>query len=201
MKHPDISKAVQTVAQFASNPGKHHWYAVVHIVHYLRTTRDWVLTLGRKSTSVKLLGYWDADHANSPNHGCSISGYAMVLGNGCFSWSSKKQTATALSTGVMDIVYTTHTLLIHFITTRTFDMKSLYHYTYFLISLTNRVLPFKAQKLLSYLPCSIYYIFCYIRVKGQRSRTCKSWALEPLLEYLPKKASTLKVFQASKDSA
>jgi len=31
---------------------------------------------------------------------------------------------------VMDIVYTTHILLIHFITTRTFDMESLYHSTY-----------------------------------------------------------------------
>ena len=38
MTRPDISKAVQTVTQFASNSGKHHWDAVVHIVHYLRTT-------------------------------------------------------------------------------------------------------------------------------------------------------------------
>jgi hypothetical protein len=45
------------------------------------------------------LAYCDADHANSLDHGCSISGYAMTLRNGCFSWSSKKQTATALSTG------------------------------------------------------------------------------------------------------
>jgi len=33
---------------------------------------------------------------------------------------------------VMDIVYMTHILLIHFITTRTFDIESLYHSTYFL---------------------------------------------------------------------
>ena len=33
------------------------------------------------------------------DHGHSIPGYAMMLGDGCFSWSSKKQTATALSTG------------------------------------------------------------------------------------------------------
>jgi len=31
--------------------------------------------------------------------------------------------------GVMDIVYATHILLIHFITTRTFDIESLYHST------------------------------------------------------------------------
>jgi hypothetical protein len=63
MTHPDNSKAVQTVAQFASNSGKHHWDAVIRIVCYLKTTRNWVLTLGRKSASVELLGYCDADHA------------------------------------------------------------------------------------------------------------------------------------------
>jgi len=66
MTHPDISKAVQTVAQFTSNPGKHHWDAVICIICYLRTTHNWVLTLGRKSASIELLGYCDADHANSP---------------------------------------------------------------------------------------------------------------------------------------
>jgi hypothetical protein len=99
MTHPDISKVVQIVAQFASNPGKHHWDAVIHIIRYLKTTRNWVLTLGVKSAPMELIGYCDADHANSPDHGRSISGYAMVLGKGYFSWSSKKQTATALSTG------------------------------------------------------------------------------------------------------
>src|SRR6266436_4685862 len=74
----------------------------------------------------------------------------------------------------MDIIYTTHILLIHFITTRTFDMKSLYHSTYFLTYPLQTVFYLlKTQKLLSYLPCSIYYIFCYIRVKGQHSRTCR----------------------------
>jgi hypothetical protein len=108
MTHPDISKAVQTVAQFASNPGKHHWDAVICIVRYLKTTRNWVLTLGRKSAPMELIGYCDADHANSPDHGRSISGYAMVLGKGCFSWSSKKQTATALSTGEAEYYTVTH---------------------------------------------------------------------------------------------
>src|SRR6202050_4239540 len=46
--------------------------------------------------------------ANSSDHGPSISGYAMMLGNGCFSWSSKKQTATALSTGEAEYYATTH---------------------------------------------------------------------------------------------
>jgi len=70
----------------------------------------------------------------------------------------------------MDIVYTTHILLIHFITTRTFDIESLYHSTYFLTYPLQTVFYLlKTQKLLSYLLCSIYYI----RVKGQHSRTCR----------------------------
>jgi hypothetical protein len=105
---PDIAKAVQTVAQFSSNPGKHHWDAVIHIIRYLKTTRNWVLTLGDKSATIEVLGYCNADHANSPDHGHSISRYAMMLGNGCFSCSSKKQTATALSTGEAEYYATVH---------------------------------------------------------------------------------------------
>ena len=75
----------------------------------------------------------------------------------------------------MDIVYTTHILLIHFITTRTFDMESLYHSTYLLlnISLTNHVLPFKNPK--TPFIFTLFYLlhFCYIRVKGQHSQTCR----------------------------
>ena len=108
MTHPDIAKAVQTVAQFSSNPRKHHWDAVIHIIHYLKTTRNWVLTLGGKSATIEVLGYCDADHANYPDHGRSISGYAMMLGNGCFIWSSKKQTATALSTREAEYYATVH---------------------------------------------------------------------------------------------
>jgi len=107
MTCPDIAKAVQTVAQF-SNSGKHHWDAIIHNICYLKTTQNWVLTLGGKSAAVDLVAYCDADHANSPDHSRSISGYAMVLGNGCFSWLSKKQTATALSTGEAEYYAATH---------------------------------------------------------------------------------------------
>jgi hypothetical protein len=105
--HPDIAKVVQTIAQFSSNPGKRHWNAVIRIIRYLKHTRDCVLTLGGKDHKVEIAGYCDADFANSPDHGRSISGYAMMLG-GCFSWSSKKQTATALSTGEAEYYAATH---------------------------------------------------------------------------------------------
>jgi len=66
---------------------------------------------------------------------------------------------------VMDIVYTTHILLIHFITTITFDIESLYHSTYlFNISFKYHILHLKTQNSFIF-TLLYYYIFCYIRVK------------------------------------
>ena len=80
MTRPDITKAVQTVSQFSSNPGMKHWNATLHIVKYLCTTKDWVLTLGGKLESKvpRFIAYSDADHANHADHGRSISGYAIL---------------------------------------------------------------------------------------------------------------------------
>jgi hypothetical protein len=99
MTRPDISLAVQKVAQFAANPGHAHWLAVKRILRYLKGTRNIVLTVGGKSAGPPSFhAYCDADFANSPDHGRSVSGYAIILERGVFSWSAKKQTATALST-------------------------------------------------------------------------------------------------------
>ena len=42
MTQPNISKVVQLVAQFSSNPGPKHWNVALCIVKYLNTTKDWV---------------------------------------------------------------------------------------------------------------------------------------------------------------
>ena len=105
MTHPDIAKATQNVS---SNPGVHHWDAIIYMIHHLKTTQTFFLTFGGKSTTVELIGCCDANHTNSPDHGCSIFGYAMMLVSSCFPWSSKEQTATALSTGEAEYYVTTH---------------------------------------------------------------------------------------------
>jgi len=46
-----------------------------------------------------MIGYCDSDFANSTDHAHSILGYSVFIGGGCFSWASKKQTATAFSSG------------------------------------------------------------------------------------------------------
>jgi len=64
---------------------------------------------------------------------------------------------------VMDIVYMSHILLIHFITTRTFDIESLYHSTYFLnIPFNTTFYHLKTQNSFLYLLCLIYYIFATV---------------------------------------
>lgn len=99
MTRPDIAFAVHKVAQFNANPGMVHWTAVKRIIRYLKGTRDHVLTLGGKlDPSLTITAYSDSDHAASPDHGRSVSGYVMMLGPGCFSWSAKKQSAVANST-------------------------------------------------------------------------------------------------------
>ncbi|OJT02422.1 Copia protein [Trametes pubescens] len=95
---PDISKAVQSVAHFMANPGKPHWQAVKRIFQYLKGTRDYILTVGGSGTS-QPLAYCDADWGNDPDTAKSTSGYAIFIGQGCVSWSAKKQTVVALSTG------------------------------------------------------------------------------------------------------
>ena len=100
MTHPNILKAIQSVAQFLSNPGCKHWNATLQIVKYLNTTKDWILMFGGKSSDSipKAIAYCNVDFANSQDHGHLISVYALMLNIGCFLWCSKKQTATATST-------------------------------------------------------------------------------------------------------
>jgi len=75
---------------------------------------------------------------------------------------------------VMDIVYTFHILLIHFITMRTFDTESLHHSTYFLNISFNTVFYLLKNPKTPFLFTLLYLLhFCYIRVKGQHSRTCR----------------------------
>ncbi|KAJ3472913.1 hypothetical protein NLI96_g13202 [Meripilus lineatus] len=110
MTRPDIAFAVHRVAQYSSNPGPAHWEAVKRIFRYLKGTSDFQLTLGGQNVSSPpvISAYCDADFANNPDHARSVSGYALTIGRGCFSWSAKKQTATALSTGEAEYYAATH---------------------------------------------------------------------------------------------
>ncbi|KAL1939017.1 hypothetical protein VTO73DRAFT_10277 [Trametes versicolor] len=94
---PDIAKAVQSVARFMANPGKPHWRAMKRIFQYLNATRHYALTVGGDGPT-EPLAYCDADWGNDPETARSTSGYCVLIGAGCTSWSAKKQTTVAAST-------------------------------------------------------------------------------------------------------
>jgi hypothetical protein len=93
---PDIMHAISTLSRFNSGHGDVHWKAALHVVRYLKGTRDYELELGG-SKEAELIGYTDSDYANCPDTRRLVSGYCFSLGSGIVSWMSKKQATTATS--------------------------------------------------------------------------------------------------------
>jgi hypothetical protein len=95
VSRPDIAFSVNKLAQYSSNPGQAHWTLAKRVLQYLNTTRDRELRLGGER--MRLCAYSDADYAGDTEDRKSTGGYAVFLGEGAVSWSSKKQTLVALS--------------------------------------------------------------------------------------------------------
>ena len=97
---PDISYAVSSLCQFITNPGIVHWQAVQHLFSYLQGTKDVRLVYqgALHDPAAIFTAYSDSDHAGNPDNGRSTGGYALCIGGGAVSWSSRLQTITALST-------------------------------------------------------------------------------------------------------
>ena len=106
---PDISYAVNRLAQFTSNPKPVHWTALKRIFRYLKQTKNANLTYGGeeeiKNTSINFFS--DADWGNNSDRK-SISGYVTIIAGGAVAWSSKKQQTVALSTAEAEYIATTH---------------------------------------------------------------------------------------------
>ncbi|KAL5568926.1 hypothetical protein UlMin_025501 [Ulmus minor] len=75
LTRPDISFAVNRMAQFMHQPTNEHWTLVKRILRYL----------------------CDADWAGNKDNYASTSGYLVYLGRNLVSWSSKKQQTVAHS--------------------------------------------------------------------------------------------------------
>jgi hypothetical protein len=102
---PDISFAVSALSQFLENPGLLHWEAVKHVLCYLSSTKEHVLTYGNEHH--ELLRYTDADGA-SQEHRHVISGFAFLIDGAAVSWASRKQEIITLSTAEAKYIATTH---------------------------------------------------------------------------------------------
>ena len=106
---PNISYAVNRLAQFTSNPKLVHWTALKRIFRYLKQTKNANLTYGGeeefKNTIINFFS--DADWGNNSDRK-SISGYVTIIAGGAVAWSSKKQQTVALSTAEAEYIATTH---------------------------------------------------------------------------------------------
>ncbi|TPX33068.1 hypothetical protein SmJEL517_g03897 [Synchytrium microbalum] len=56
---PDLMTAVSILAKYSSNPTQYHWAGIIHILSYVKGTREYRLSLG----GADLLVYSDADWA------------------------------------------------------------------------------------------------------------------------------------------
>ena len=94
---PDISFAVNSVAQFMSQPRTSHLIAAKRILRYVKGTLDHGLFFSPQRQPVLLSAYSDADWAGCPDSRRSTTGYLVYLGSNLISWCSKKQPTVARS--------------------------------------------------------------------------------------------------------
>jgi hypothetical protein len=77
---PDIAYAMQQVCLHMHDPRESHLTAMKRILRYLRSTSDYGLLL-RRSRSIDLVVYTDADWVSCPDTRRSTSGYTVFLGD------------------------------------------------------------------------------------------------------------------------
>jgi hypothetical protein len=90
LTHPDISFAVNKVCQFLHTPTTVHWSAVKRTLRYIHGTPKLGLNI-RKSKSLMVSAFSDADWAGSVDDRRSTGGFAVFLGSNLISWSARKQ--------------------------------------------------------------------------------------------------------------
>ena len=98
----DIAFAVRVLGRYQSNPGINHWRAAKKMMRYLQRTKDYIL-MYRRTYSLEVIGYFDAEFAGCVDSRKSTSGYIFKLANGAVSWRSAKQTLTA--TSIMEVEF------------------------------------------------------------------------------------------------
>ena len=87
---PDISFSVNKVCQFLHSPTTEHWEAVKRISIYIKGTVGLGLKV-RKSDSMLVSAFADADWACCPDDRRSTGGFVVFLGSNLVSWCARKQ--------------------------------------------------------------------------------------------------------------
>ncbi|EJK76134.1 hypothetical protein THAOC_02122 [Thalassiosira oceanica] len=103
---PDIAAATHMIAKYSHNPKKEHGDAIIHLVQYLKATRDIGLRFKPDPTKgfenycdADFSGNWNRDYADiDPSTAKSRSGWIIYYAGCPITWASKLQTQVALST-------------------------------------------------------------------------------------------------------
>ena len=90
LTRPDLSFLVNKVCQFLHSPMTVHWEAVKRILRYVQGTIGLGLKI-RKSNSMLVSAFSDADWAGCPDDRRSTDGFAVFLGCNLVSWCARKQ--------------------------------------------------------------------------------------------------------------
>jgi histone deacetylase 1/2 len=96
LTRPDISFSVNKVRQFLHSPTTTHWEAVKRILRYVKGTIGFGLKI-RKSESMLVSAFADADWAGCPDDRRSTGGFAVFIGCNLVSWCARKQATVSRS--------------------------------------------------------------------------------------------------------
>jgi histone deacetylase 1/2 len=96
LRRPDISYAVNKVCQFLHAPTSVHWSVVKRILRYVRGTIKYGLKI-RKSRSMLVSAFSDADWAGDVDDRRSTGGFAVFLGKNLVSSMARKQATVSRS--------------------------------------------------------------------------------------------------------
>ncbi|OMO73140.1 Integrase, catalytic core [Corchorus capsularis] len=94
---PDLSFAVNKMAQFMNNPIVVHWQGLKRILCFLKGTASYGILLHSTPSPFKLVAYSDADWAGDTGDRKSVSAFLVYLGGNLISWKSTKQKTVARS--------------------------------------------------------------------------------------------------------
>jgi hypothetical protein len=94
---PDLVFITGVLGRYQANLGTKHWKMVKKVLRYVQGTKDLMLTY-RRSDTLEIKGYSDADYAGDKDDRKSKTGYVFTLVGGDISWRSCKQSIVASST-------------------------------------------------------------------------------------------------------